>query len=72
MSVIWNVAFVGAFIAGIAGSASGSAPYVVISVKAQFSDQVKVRDTSHLIKVCLKFSKNCSSVLMKQQFQDFS
>ena len=46
MSVIWNVAFVGAFIAGLAGLSpwAALAVCVVISVKTQFSDQVKVRD----------------------------
>ena len=56
VSVILNVAFVGASIFSLAstrGSALGLsflADYVVISVKTLFSDQVKMRDTSQLIK----------------------
>ena len=56
MCVILNAAFVGASILSLAstgGSGSGLAilaACVVISVKKQFSDQVKVRDTSQLIK----------------------
>ena len=56
MSVIWNVAFVGASVLSLAyrgWSALGLAFFsacVAISVKAQFSDQVKVRDTSQLIR----------------------
>ena len=52
VSAIWNVAFVGAFIAGLAGLSAWAAlaNCVVISVKPQFSDQVKVKNTSQLIK----------------------
>ena len=52
VSVILNVAFVGAFLAGLAGlfSYASTAACVVILVKTQFSDQVKVKDTSQLIK----------------------
>ena len=48
MSVIWNVAFVGAFIAGLAGLPPWTAlvACVVTSVKTQFSDKVKVKYTS--------------------------
>ena len=70
MSVILNVASVRAFIAGLAGLPpwDALAACVVISVKTQFSDQVKVKST----KAYLKFSKNCLNILMGQQFQDFS
>ena len=44
MSVIWNVTDVGAFIAGITGSALGLAASFVI-YSTHFSDQVQVRDT---------------------------
>ena len=44
-SVIVNVAPVGAFIAELSSSTS----LVVMSVKIQFLDQVKVKDTSQLI-----------------------
>ena len=52
MSVILNVAFVGARIAGLAGfpHSGGLASCVVISVKTQFPDHAKVKDTSKLIK----------------------
>ena len=51
VSVIINVAFVGEAIAGISGvfPCAGTAAYVIISVKTQFLDQVKVKDTSQLI-----------------------
>ena len=61
VSVILNVAFFGAFIlshASTGGSASGSACLancVVISVKAQFLDQVKVKDSLQLIKGMSKY-----------------
>ena len=45
VSVILNVAFIGAAIAGL----SHSATLIFISVKTQFLDQVKVKDTSQLI-----------------------
>ena len=50
VSVIWNVAFVGAFIAGLAGLSPWAtlAVCVVISAKTQFSDQFKVKNTSHV------------------------
>ena len=68
MSAILNVVFVGAFIAGIAGlfPCAATAACVVISVKTQFSDELKVKDTSQL-KAYLKFSNNCLNVLMQQQ-----
>ena len=52
VSVIGNVAPVGGLIAGLARLShwAALAVCVVISVKTQFSDQVKVRDTSQLIK----------------------
>ena len=46
VSVILNIGFLEAFIAGLAGLSS----CVVKSVKTQFSDQVKFKDTSQLIK----------------------
>ena len=51
MSVILNVAFVGARIAGLARfpHSGGLASCVVISVKTQFPDHAKVKDTSKLI-----------------------
>ena len=51
MSVVLNGAFVGGLIAGYAGlsSCAATAACVIISVKNQFPDQVKVRDTSQLI-----------------------
>ena len=50
-SFILNVAFDGVFITGIAGSALGLlAVCVIISIKTQFLDQVKVRDTLQLLK----------------------
>ena len=61
VSVILNVAFVGAFIlsyASTGGSASGSAfltNCVVILVKAQLLDQVKVKDSLQLIKGMSKY-----------------
>ena len=60
-AVIWNIAFVTAFNAGLAGLPpwAALAVCVLISVKTQFSEE------------CLKFSKNCLNVLMEQQFQDF-
>ena len=52
MSVILNATLVGAFIAGIAGLFpwAALAAYVAIVVKRQFSDEVKVRNISQLIK----------------------
>ena len=52
MSVILNAALVGAFIASIAGLFpwAALAAYVAIVVKRQFSDEVKVRNISELIK----------------------
>ena len=49
MSVISNVAFVGAVISGTGGLAIGSASCVLSSVITPFSDQLKVTDTSQLI-----------------------
>ena len=51
MSVISNVVFVGAAIAGILGVVlcAGTVACVIISVKTKFSDHVKVKDTSQLI-----------------------
>ena len=57
-SFILNVAFVGAFIAGIAGSASGSASLFALLAITQFSDQVKKISISQLI-------NSISSVLQK-------
>ena len=61
VSVILNAAFVGAFIAGLFPCAS----LVVISIKTQFLDHVKIRFTSQLItgisKVLQKLSKCFSS-----------
>ena len=57
VAVIWNVAFVEAIIAGIAGLSpwAALAAYVVISVKIQLSDQFKVKNTLQLIKGMSKF-----------------
>ena len=73
MSFILNIALVGAPIAGLAGLSlwAALAVCVVISVKTQFSGEVKVTDTSQLLKACLNFPKNCLNILMEQQFQDF-
>ena len=70
MSVIVNIAFVGASILSLAGLSPWAAVSVcvVISVKTQFSDHVQVKDTSKLIKAYLDFSKNCLNILMEQQF----
>ena len=61
VSVILNASFVGAFIAGLFPYAS----LVVISIKTQFLDHVKIRFTSQLItgisKVLQKLSKCFSS-----------
>ena len=46
VSVIWNVAFVGAF---IAGGFIPPAALVIMSVKTQFLDQIKIRLISQLI-----------------------
>ena len=55
MSVTLTVAFVGAFIAGLAGlfPCAATAACDVVSVKTQ--------------KTCLRFSQNCLNVLMEQQ-----
>ena len=52
VSVILNIAFFGASIFSLAGLSpwAALAVCVVISVKTQFSDHVKVKDTSQLIK----------------------
>ena len=50
MFVILNVAPVGLLIAAIAGFASGSAFLVAFLDNTQFSDQVKIRFISQLIK----------------------
>ena len=52
VAVVLNVAFVGAFIAGLAELTpwTALAACVVISVKTQFLDYAKVRDTSQSIK----------------------
>ena len=52
MSAILNVSFAGASIFSLVGLSPWAvlALYVVISVKTQFSGQVKVKDTSQLIK----------------------
>ena len=49
VAVIWNVAFVEAIIAGIAGLSpwAALAAYVVISVKIQLSDQFKVKNIKY-------------------------
>ena len=48
-SVILETAFVGLLVPSTAGSASGSASLVALLVITQFSDQVKIKDTSRLI-----------------------
>ena len=52
MSVNLNVAFGGACILSLAGLSpwAAAAVYVVILIKTQFSDQVKVKGTPQLIK----------------------
>ena len=45
MSVILNVASVGGFTAGIAGSKLGLAACVKMLVKTHFSDQLRAKDT---------------------------
>ena len=61
-------------LAGLAGlfSYASTAACVVILVKTQFSDQVKVKDTSQLIKGMSKVLQKLLKCLMEQQFQDFS
>ena len=56
VSVILNVAFVGASVLSLAGLSpwASLAVCVVISVKTRFSDHVKVNDTSQLIEVMSK------------------
>ena len=51
MSFILNVTYFRTLIAGLAGLSpcAGTAACVIISVKTQFLDQVKVKDTSQLI-----------------------
>ena len=58
MSFVLKVAFVGLLITSTAGSASESASLVALLVIAQFSDQVRVKNTSQLI-------NGMSSVLQK-------
>ena len=57
-SAILKTAFVGLLIPATAGSASGSASLVALLVITQFSDQVRVKDTSQSI-------NGMSSVLQK-------
>ena len=57
-SVILKTAFVGLLIPTTAGSASGLASLVALLVNTQFSDQLRVKDTSQLI-------NGMSSVLQK-------
>ena len=66
MSVILNIAFVGTLIAGLAGlsSCAVTASCVVLSVKIQFSDYVKIRFTSQLI--------NCISKILQKLLQYFN
>ena len=60
VSVIWNVAPVGAPVSGLAGLRlwAALAASVVISVKRQFSDLVKVKYTSQLFKYMYKVLQN--------------
>ena len=58
VSFILKFAFVGLLIQATAGSALGSAYLVALPVITQFSDQVRVKDTSQLI-------NGMSSVLQK-------
>ena len=58
MPFILKVAFVGLLMPATAGSASGSASLVALLVNTQFSDQVRVKDTSQLI-------NGMSSILQK-------
>ena len=57
VSVILNMAFLGASILSLSGlsPSAAAAVYVVKLVKAHFSDHVKVKDTSQLIKGMSKF-----------------
>ena len=74
--VILYIAFVRASILSLAGLSPWAALVfcVVMSVKTQFSDQVKVKDTSQLIKGISRLldSKNYLNILMEQQFLLFS
>ena len=65
--------FVGALLAVLAGLSpcAGTAACVIISVKTQFSEHVKIRFISQLINVCLRFSKKYLGVLVEMQFQPF-
>ena len=67
---ILKLAFVGLLISATAGSASGSAFLVAVLVNTQFSDQVRVKDTSQLINgMSIFFSKDYLIILMARQFQ---
>ena len=73
MSVILNFAVVGLLISATAGffpSAATASLYALL-VNTQFLDQVIVKNTSQLIKCMSIVLKNCSSILMTQQFQHF-
>ena len=71
-SPILNVAFVGAFISGIAGLALGSAACATIPVRTQISDHVKIRFISQLIngisKVLQKLLKCFNGTMISQFF----
>ena len=77
VSVILNIAFVRACIAGIAGLSSWGtlAVCAAISVKTQFSDQVKIKDTSKLIKgmsrLLQKLLKCFNGTTISRFFLDF-
>ena len=72
LCVILNVAFVGASILSLASTGGSTlglaflAACVAISVKTQFSDQIK--DTSQLIKGMFKVFQQLFNVSMEQQF----
>ena len=56
VSFVLNVVLVGALISSTAASALGSPVYVIIAVKTQFTDLVKMRFISQIM-AYLKFSK---------------
>ena len=74
LCVILNVAFVGASILSLASTGGSTlglaflAACVAISVKTQFSDQIKAKDTSQLIKGMFKVFQQLFNVSMEQQF----
>ena len=63
--VILNVEFIGLLIPSNGLSPPTASLYALL-VNAQFSDQVKVKDTSQLINGNPRFFENCLNILMVQ------